>query len=283
MSAEQSVIHDIGYQRYAGVRLGRWYAVRSLYLHALRTAFGLGRSAKAKIFPWFVVAVVMVVASVVTAVRSQLGEVVLTYPEFSNSVSFLIILFCAAVAPELVSRDLRSGVLPLYFSRPLSRYDYALSKLAGLITAVWLVLAAPLLLMFIGGAFSVDGLRAVWDEFLDFLPGLGFAAVYAILFASISVLVASLASRRAVAAAVVVATFLVTTPIVGVLGIAGGDATQLAGVASPLTMVQGVGAWLFDTDFFDIGPYGPTYGLATAFTAGLCTLLLLARYRKVAQ
>ena len=282
MSTE-SVIHDIGYQRYSGSRLGRRYAALSLYGHGVRTAFGLGRSGKAKIFPWFVIGVLVLIAAVVTAVRSQSNVVLMTYAAFPQNVSLLTVMFCAAVAPELVSRDLRSGVLPLYFSRPLSRYDYALSKLAGLITAVWLVLAAPLLLMFIGGAFSVDGLRAVWDEFLDFLPGLGFAAVYAILFASISVLVASLASRRAVAAAVVVATFLVTTPIVGVLGIAGGDATQLAGVASPLTMVQGVGAWLFDTDFFDIGPYGPTYGLATAFTAGLCTLLLLARYRKVAQ
>ena len=37
-------------------------------------------------------------------------------------------LFCAVVAPELVSRDLRGGVLPLYFSRPLTRIDYALAK-----------------------------------------------------------------------------------------------------------------------------------------------------------
>jgi ABC-2 type transport system permease protein len=283
MSTEQSVIHDIGYQRYAGARLGRWYAVRSLYTHALRTCFGLGRSVKAKIFPWFVVGIVVIVAAVVTAVRSQFGEVVLTYPAFSDAVSFLLILFCAAVAPELVSRDLRTGVLPLYFSRPLNRSDYALAKLAALISAVWLTLLAPLLVMFIGGAFSVDGLRAVWDEFLDFLPGLAYAGIYAILFSVISLLVASLASRRAVAAAVIVATFLVTTPVVGVLGIAGGDAQYLAFIASPFTLVQGIGVWLFEIQGFDIGSYGPTYGLAAAFLVGLCTMLLVARYRKVAQ
>ena len=49
------VIHDIGYQRYAGPRLGRRHVVTALYLHSLRTAFGLGRSANAKIFPWIVV------------------------------------------------------------------------------------------------------------------------------------------------------------------------------------------------------------------------------------
>ena len=58
------VIHDIGYQRYTGERLGRGYSARSLYTHGVRTAFGLGRSAKAKIFPWMVVGIVGLVAVV---------------------------------------------------------------------------------------------------------------------------------------------------------------------------------------------------------------------------
>ena len=56
------VIHDIGYQRYTGPRLGRGYAVRSLYVHGLRSAFGLGRSAKAKIFPWLVIGILFFIA-----------------------------------------------------------------------------------------------------------------------------------------------------------------------------------------------------------------------------
>ena len=81
------------------------------------------------------------------------------------------------VAPELVSRDLRGGVLPLYFSRPLRRTDYALAKLAALITAVLLLLAGPQLLMFLGGAFTDrTALSGAWNEFADFLAGLGYAA-----------------------------------------------------------------------------------------------------------
>ena len=34
-------------------------------------------------------------------------------------------LFCAAQAPELFGRDQRYAVLPLYFSRALTRSDYA--------------------------------------------------------------------------------------------------------------------------------------------------------------
>ena len=74
-AAPTGVIHDIGYQRYTGPRLGRRQVFGALYLHGVRTVFGLGRSAKAKIFPWLVVSVVTVVAAGVTAVRSQIGEV----------------------------------------------------------------------------------------------------------------------------------------------------------------------------------------------------------------
>src|SRR5258705_4668477 len=153
MSTETSVIHDIGYQRYQGARLDRGYAARSLYLHGLRSAFGLGRSARAKIFPWIVVGLVGLIAAVLTAIRTQTpgGTAVIAYWQFPYSVIILVVLFCGVVAPELVSRDLRGGVLPLYFSRPLTRADYAVAKLASLMTAVFLLLAGPLLLMFVGG------------------------------------------------------------------------------------------------------------------------------------
>ena len=75
-----------------------------------------------------------------------------------------MLLFCAIVAPELVSRDLRSGVLPLYFSRPLRPADYALAKLAALVSAVTLLFAAGQIIMFLGAAFTLDGFGLIWDE-----------------------------------------------------------------------------------------------------------------------
>jgi ABC-2 type transport system permease protein len=278
------VIHDIGYQRYDGPRLGRSYAVRSLYVHSLRTAFGLGRSGKAKIFPWSIAGLVGIVAAVLTVIRAQSGEQLVTYAAFPASVNFLVILFCAAMAPELVSRDLRSGVLPLYFSRPLSRDDYALAKLAALTTAVFVLLAAPLLLIFTGGAFSVHGAHAVWNEFVDFLPGLAVSAVYAAVCGSLALLVAALVSRRAVAAAAVVAVFLVSTPIYGVVAAVGGEhARQVAGILSPTTLLSGLGTWLFGGNGIDVGPYGPVYGFATVAVVSVALLLLLSRYRRVAR
>ncbi|MEU5787810.1 ABC transporter permease subunit [Micromonospora purpureochromogenes] len=291
MSEPTGVIHDIGYQRYTGPRLGRRHVFGALYLHGVRTAFGLGRSAKAKIFPWLVVGIVTLVAAGATAVRSQIGEVVMTYAQFADSMSWLVIFFAAVAAPELVSRDLRSGVLPLYFSRPLPRGDYALAKLLALVSALWLLLGGPQLVMFLGAAFTTgDGMRGVWNELLDLLPALLYAGLWAVVFASVGLLVASLTGKRAFAAGGIVAVFLMTTPIVGTLSILPSrTVNELAGLGSPSTIVQGVGIWSLgdllvpeDQGGPDIGGFGPVYALAAVLLVAGCVALLLLRYRKVA-
>jgi ABC-2 type transport system permease protein len=280
-----SVIHDIGYQRYTGPRLGRRYAVRSLYEHGVRTAFGLGRSGKAKVFPWLVVGIVSLVAIVAVVIRSQSDRAVITYLQFADDVAIPVLLFFAVVAPELVSRDLRAGVLPLYFSRPLHRSDYALAKLGAMLTAAWLLLAGPELIMLLGGLFSQQGgLHGAWHEITDFLGGLGYAAIYAVLFGSIAILVASLASRRAVAAAAIVAVYLVTSPVVGVLEAVGGKGLkQVAPILNPITLIEGLQVYVFRTHTIDIGKFGPVYLVVAVVVVASCVSLLLARYRKVAQ
>ncbi|MER7331387.1 MULTISPECIES: ABC transporter permease [unclassified Micromonospora] len=290
MPEPTGVIHDIGYQRYTGPRLGRRQVFGALYLHGLRTAFGFGRSAKAKIFPWLVVGIVTVVAAGLTAVRSQIGEAVMTYAQFADNMSWLVIFFVAVVAPELVSRDLHSGVLPLYFSRPLPRSDYPLAKLLALVTALWLLLGGPQLVMFLGAAFTTDaGMRGVWNELLDLLPGLLYAGLWAVVFASVGLLVASLTGKRAFAAGGIVAVFLMTTPVVGTLSIMPSQTiNELAFLASPSTLVRGVGDWTLGDllpkgeEGLMIGDFGPVYAAAAVLLVGGCVALLLLRYRKVA-
>jgi ABC-2 type transport system permease protein len=195
------------------------------------------------------------------------------------------------VGPELVSRDLRSGVLPLYFSRPLPRGDYALAKLLSLMTALWLLLGAPQLVMFLGAAFTTDdGMRGVWNELLDLLPGLLYAALWAVVFASVGLLIASLTGKRAFAAGGIVAAFLMTTPIVGTLSIMPSrTVNELALLASPSTLVQGVGLFTLGDLLAPageatrlIGDFGPVYVLAAVLLVAGCVTLLLLRYRKVA-
>jgi len=285
--SESSVIHDIGYQRYTGPRLGRGAVFGALYLHGLRAAYGLGRSAKAKIFPWLVFGIVALVAVILAAVRSQIGTLPLNYIQFADAMSWLIIFFVAIVAPELVSRDLKAGVLPLYFSRPLRSADYVAAKVAALATATWMLLAGPQFIIFLGGAFTTKtGMSGVWDEVGDLLPGWAYSMIWALVFTGIGLLIASLTGKRAFAAGGIVAIFLMTTPVVGVLSILPSSTAQdLAGLASPMTLVSGVGQWLISgaNTGLNIGEFGAVYAIEAATLIATCLLLLLARYRKVAS
>ncbi len=150
-------------------------------------------------------------------------------------------------------------------------------------------MAVPMLIMFLTAAFSGDGMGAVWDEVKAFAPGLAYALLFALVYSSIALLVSSFVSRRAVAAGATVAVFLVTAPVVVVLTFATTTTgQQLAQLASPSTLVGGVGQWIFGRpegmpEELGIGSFGPLYGAVTLGLIALCVSLLLARYRKVAS
>ena len=137
-------IYDLGYQSYQGPRLGRRSAVVALYTQSLRACFGIGRGGRAKIAPFTLAglallpAVLAVGFAALAAQAGPGGDAIeqaspIRYDSYHGLVSVLIMLFCAAQAPELFGRDQRYGVLPLYFSRVLTRTDYALAKVGGLI------------------------------------------------------------------------------------------------------------------------------------------------------
>jgi ABC-2 type transport system permease protein len=279
------VIHDIGYQRYEGPRLGRAYAARSLYLHGVRSAFGLGRSAWAKVLPIGLLSLASIASLVLVVVNTQLPTQVIDYVGVVSTFTFAATVFVAVVAPELVSVDLRSHLIQLYLSRPLRRSDYALAKLAALATATFLLFAVPLLVMFLGMAFSTEsGIGGVFEEAGGLLVGLAAAAVHAVLLAALGLPIASLSGRRVFATGMIIAVFLLTAPISAALRAFGdGTAGQLAGLLDPTSLLNGVDQWLFGLDLglVEIGSFGAVYGLVTVALIALGTAGAVWRYRKV--
>jgi hypothetical protein len=129
-------------------------------------------------------------------------------------------LFCAAQAPELFGRDQRYGVLPLYFSRVLTRSDYALAKVFGLIAVVPGVVLAPYVVLFVGRVFVARTRSRARDE-ID-----ARAAVRRPGAARGGLLGGSRASsrvdaRRAYATAAIIAVFIIPPIIVAILGSGG--------------------------------------------------------------
>ena len=66
-------IYDLGYRGYTGPRLGRGFAIRSLFTHSLRTTYGLGRTTRAKLAPWFLL--VFAVLPSIGKLRTRLPSV----------------------------------------------------------------------------------------------------------------------------------------------------------------------------------------------------------------
>jgi ABC-2 type transport system permease protein len=299
MSADASgVIHDLGYRRYEGERLGRVQITRALYWHSLRSAFGIGRGAKAKILPViaFVALCLPAVVNAVTVARGNPRQI--NYDTYIFQLRVLVmIIFAAAQAPELVSRDLRSHVLPLYFSRPLRRGDYPLAKYAALTTACLAMIEIPLLLLYVGTIASAKGGSAVWSETRALIPGLLVGVMWAVLMAAIGLALASLSGRRAYATGIVAIYFFLTFTLAGIIYAvsrhAGGGppdlggtppaAQRLAGLISPFTVIDGVRQWLGGTSpgpIRDAGSYGAAYGIMFLVLLAASLGGLAARYRK---
>src|SRR5690606_24724751 len=88
----------------------------------------------------------------IVAITGVLGqpELVGDYPSYLLNLQLVVLIFVAAQAPVAVSRDLRFGTMSLYLSRPLERSDYVAAKYAAMTSALFVLTATPLTLMFVG-------------------------------------------------------------------------------------------------------------------------------------
>lgn len=266
-----SVIHDIGYKPYTGPRLGRAQIVRALYVHSVRAVFGLGRGPKAKIVPWFVIAVTMVPAALNVYAASTNRALVMSYGQMAYNLMLFFVLFVAVAAPELVSRDLRHHTLPLYFSRPLRRGDYPLAKLLALFSALFLVEILPVLVTYLGQVASATSGHEIWLETRDAFPAVFVAFFQAALFSSISLLMASSTGRRVIATGAIAILFLVTTAIGHVFSDALGRtwAEHTVSCVEPTVDPKAAGNGGRDLFGFGGGQNGPPTGAVSALCPGV--------------
>jgi ABC-2 type transport system permease protein len=287
---QTGAIHDIGYRHYDGPRLGPTYIARSLFVHSLRGAFGLGRSARTKVMPSLLVAVMVLPALIIAAIAIFGGDnkLPLEYTAYAIHLQVVISIFVASQAPQSVSRDLRYRVVALYFSRPLSRHAYVQAKLLAMSAALFLLLALPLLVLY-GGALLAQ--LPIWDNTRGVLIALVGAALFAVVLASIGLIIAAFTPRRGLGVAAIVAVLLVLSgvwaTVEGISRNANNDTVAgYSGLISPFTLVDGLQTFaLRAKTSSDIGPPGTTGGLvfvlaAIALVAG-CYGLLVLRYRKV--
>lgn len=284
-------IYDLGYRHYEGERRGRTYAVRSLYLESLRGAFGLGRKTSSKFFPMGLTAVAAfpaVIQVVISTLSSEIIEVI-SADEYFQFIEVILALFCAAVAPELVGRDLRTRTLALYFSHALTRGDYVLAKLAAMATAMLVVTLGPQTLLFVGNGLAGNDLPGYARDEWDLIPPIVATAVLAsILVGSIGVAIAAQTPRRMYATVGILVPLLLVALIAQI--IYENFDSPFAWVAiylSPIHLMEGFTSWLFGEtpEFAEIitttEPPRFLYALAAMAIASIAAGVMLRRYRRL--
>lgn len=287
-------IYDIGYRHYEGPRLGRTGAMAAIIGAGMRAVFGLGRSGRSKIIPWGAVLLALLPAVVGLAMRVLAGEALqlFTYQGYLWEIGAILWIFLAAQAPELVVNDIRHRVLPLYFSRPISRFDYAAAKLAALTLSMLVLTLVPVLVLLLGTVLSGDDLVAAIGDELPALPGIvGNGVLHAVVLASIGLAISSIAGRRAYAAGGIVALFLIGAAVAGIFQSQAQFGRQaLANYGpffNPLAILDGAREWLFGETvsqspvaIADLPLF--VYGIAAAVILVICWAVLAVRYRQVA-
>ena len=168
MSIPEGQVFDLGYRHYDGPREGRTRARRALFVNGIRTSFGLGRGAWAKVLPILFLVSVMAPAAVLSIMAGLLGEVfadALSLPgpqDYYEIVSPILLIFAAVIAPELLCSDRQNGVINLYLVRPLSSSDYVVSR--------WLsFFAVSLVFIYAGQVVLLGGLVLGSEEPLEYL------------------------------------------------------------------------------------------------------------------
>jgi ABC-2 type transport system permease protein len=287
---EHGVIHDIGYRHYDGPRLGRSYIQRSMFGESLKGSYGFGRAARTKVMPMLLLAAMCVPTLIIVVVSSVIGgdSFPVGYTEYLTQLQVVIAVYVAAQAPASVSRDLRFGIVPLYFSRPMRRVDYVRAKYGASATATFVLMAAPLTILFIGSLLTEMPLG---EHLPDYLRSLAGAALLAVVLAGIGLVIAAFTPRRGLGIAAIVAVLLV---LAGVQTAAQAIATEegadtaagYLGLVSPFSLVDGVSTELFGTDtVLWAGPPGAAgtavFVAVTVLLVAACYGLLLRRYRKV--
>lgn len=288
---EAGAIYDLGYRGYDGPRLGRGHAISTLFWSSLRAAFGLGRSGRAKIVPWGLTIFAVTPAVVAVAFEALAGPAAaaaqpFTYDNYLWEIQITLALFVAAQGPELVNGDMRHRVLSLYFSHPLERLDYAAAKLGALVAALLVLAVVPQLLLFTGSVLGeADVLAALGDE-LGALPQIvGGSLLYAVTLAALALAIASFTPRRAYATGAIIAVFLVTASVSGILGeVTAGTLRDASQLINPFILLDGTRDWLLGGSVAD-SPVGaldlPVYGAGLAVLLAATLGALALRYRSI--
>jgi len=279
---EAAEVFDLGYRPYAGSREGRARAIRVMWVDSIRASLGLGRSLASKLLPIGIIGIAFFPAVMMMIIHGFIASFGGDAEEFglpSNAEYYQIslvplVLFGAALGPEMFCPDRRSGVLVLYFVRPITVRDYLIARWIGFFTVSIAILWMPQLLLYLTRAFTAEN---PWEWMQDHprlllqiaLSGMALAA----LLTTVSLAVSSFTDRRPYAAASIIGLLLGSTIVAAiVVGVSDGAWKDRFELLQLLLAVDHLNDWIFQEQAGPLPPWAYIGQLLAIVGAGLASL-----------
>lgn len=281
-------IIDRGYRPYDGVRLGPRGAVRSLMRHTAQRVMGLRRPARAKILPFLAAIIAYVPAVVFIGVAALIPDdrirtdFLPTYGEYYGFIASALVVFACFVAPEALCPDRRTGLLGLYLASPLTRATYLGAKVATVMGLLLVTTFGPPLLMLVAFVLQGIGPDGPGEVLLVFLRIAASGFVLAGVFTAVSMGVASLTDRKALASACTLLLVVLSGAVTGILvnGIGAPDwVLALNLTAAPLQLVQRIYGEVGDVGVADVSTW--TFALSCLVWTLAGSAVAVWRYRSL--
>lgn len=281
-------VFERGYRHYEGRREGRSYAVRALILYSIKRGLGIKKRWTAKIIPFLLYAASFFPVIIILGVRALLGPVAegFNYVSLFGGLSVVLLLFAATVAPEMLCDDRHENVLPLYFSRPITRGDYLFAKISALAILMGSIALAPALLLFLGNTLLAPSpFGYLRDNLADIARIIATGGLIAVFYSAIGLVVAAYNRRKGVAAAIYIGVMLVGAGIIeGIFETTSGAWKRYLALVSPASVPDGITGWIFGAGedasrmVREAGLHGAWYLLSVAVVTALCGVVMYRRY-----
>ncbi len=159
-------IHDQGYRRYGGSRVPHGQAWVVIAAAGLRTFFGKRTLLGLLLLAWlpFVARVLQIYAAANLPQAAFLALTAETFRQFLQQQQVFAFFITVYVGSGLIANDRRANALQIYLSKPLTRAEYVLGKLAILMAFLLLVTWVPGILLLIVQALFAGSFAFVRDH-----------------------------------------------------------------------------------------------------------------------
>jgi ABC-2 type transport system permease protein len=275
-------IYDLGYQHYTGNRLGRSHAIRALTLYSIKRGLGIKKRWTSKIMPVLLYTAAFLPAVIVSGILAFAPSgLTFNYHNLQGLVGIVLLIFAAALAPEMLSDDRRENVLSLYFSRAITRLDYLMSKLLAMAVLMGTMALGPPFLLYVANVLLAgDPISYFFDHLGDAGRIIANGALAATFLSAIALSVAAYTNRKGIATGLIIGGAFVLNGIALALHNALDEGLREYVIfISPPDLVEATSAWIFDASpprLADLA--GGFYAGAMVVVIGLAAGVMYRRY-----